>query len=104
MSVTFIGIINGNDYYNKIKIIIESMSDYDKTKYKNNIHSCMYNNTICVMCYVSVVNRHIEYYKEFAEINKHKRAKITITPKWYNFDGKKGVTFLLKYLDIIDIE
>lgn len=99
MLITFTGTLNGS-IFNKIKIIID-----DPEEIVNNINDIvvpykMVNNM--VECYV-IPQKHKEYYLQFANDHINKKVNVTIFTKRYSFDGKKGTSFILKQLDIINI-
>ncbi len=98
--IEFTGKINGLDYYNRIKIIVDDPSvvvgqvNDIKNPYK------FIDNKL--ECYI-VSMKHKQYYLDLVRDNVNKMVKVTVVPRKYSFDGKKGTTFLLKYLELIDI-
>lgn len=113
VAVTFHGILNGIDNYDKIRIIIDPSdvsaiedliySIINDTRYKTNIHTVTYDNEQRHEYYISLLARHKEYYLTLAETHQHQQVSVCVSLKRYNFDGKKGITFILKYMDIINI-
>jgi hypothetical protein len=100
METEIIGILLGIDTYDKIIIHVLN---------PNNILQYTINKTIkypiiytsdglnCKIC----IHKHKDYYLDFTKNNLNKQVKITIMFKYYNFDNKKGISFLLKYMELI---
>lgn len=101
MQLTFIGELNGIDNYNKIRILVD-----DPTIITSKINDVRnpYRVLECnkLECLISPV-KYKDYFLFVAEKFKYKKVTVTVTTKRYCFDGKKGTSLLLKYLDIIDI-
>lgn len=97
---TFIGILNGIDKYNRIRIV--ACNPTIITKEINDINNPYKFIDGKLECLV-VPTKHKDYYLSEAETNKNKIVSVTVNPRKYSFNGKKGTSLLLKSFVYIDI-
>jgi len=100
MSISFTGILNGIDYYNKIIVIVDDpFLITNKINDIKNPYKFLNNDLECYLIPI----KHKEYYISLAQSNRYKKVNVIASIKRYCFNGKKGTSLLLKQLNIIDI-
>jgi hypothetical protein len=99
--ITFTGKLNGVCSYNKIKIIVDVPTII--TNKINDVKNPYQFTDEGLECYI-IPMKYRNYYLFAADAYKHERVTVTVLPKKYSFDGKKGTSLILKSMDIINIE
>lgn len=99
--LTFTGILNGVDNYNKIRIIVDDPSIITK-KINDIINPYRFIDDTKLECLL-IPTKYKEYYLFAAEAHKYKNVKVEANIKKYSFNGLKGTSLLLKSFEIINI-
>lgn len=89
-----IGYISGIDNFDRIKIILDSSQIITKK-----INDCPHKIVEDGILYYLLSYK--DEYKTFARENINKKVKIVISTRKYYFNGKKGTSLILKYIELI---
>ena len=100
MSITFTGVLNGIDNYNKIRIIVDDPKVI--TDRINDLINPYHKIGSILECLVIPI-KHKEYYIDLANNFKNRKVTVEATIKRYCFNEKKGTSLILKQLSINDI-
>lgn len=95
----FKGKLNGVDSYKRVKVIVDDPTVITKkiNDITNPYHSIEDNK---LECFLTLLPKHKDYFLEMAESHKNIYVILTVLPKRYSFDGKKGTSLILKSLEV----